>query len=110
MGLLWPSPQILRPDWKGFPRTNPLAYWASLSATKKKNFITWGTSCSGLWLRFSSQGGVVDLEALRVDDPDVGRNAIAELDLDDVAHGQLLRLDRLLLAVPYAECVLGPML
>jgi hypothetical protein len=26
MGWLWPFPQILRPDWKGFTRTNPLAY------------------------------------------------------------------------------------
>jgi hypothetical protein len=29
-GWLWPCPQILRPDWKGFPRANLLAYWASL--------------------------------------------------------------------------------
>ncbi len=40
MGLLWPRPQILRPDWKGFPRANPLAYWASLSVMKEKSFIT----------------------------------------------------------------------
>ncbi len=40
MGWLWPCPQILRPDWKGFPRANPLAYWASLSVTKEKSFIT----------------------------------------------------------------------
>ena len=24
---LWACPQILRPDWKGFPRTNTLAYY-----------------------------------------------------------------------------------
>ncbi len=34
------SVQILRPDWKGFPMANPLAYWASLSVTKEKSFIT----------------------------------------------------------------------
>jgi hypothetical protein len=28
-----------RPDWKGFPRANPLAYWASWSVTKEKSFI-----------------------------------------------------------------------
>ncbi len=37
-GWLWPCPQILRPDWKGFPRANLLAYWASLSVTKEKSF------------------------------------------------------------------------
>ncbi len=37
---LWACPQILRPDWKGFPRTNPLAYYASSSVTKEKSFIT----------------------------------------------------------------------
>jgi hypothetical protein len=26
LGWLRPCPQILRPDWKGFPRTNALAY------------------------------------------------------------------------------------
>ncbi len=40
MGLLRPCPQILRPDWKGFPRTNALAYYASLSVTKEKSFTT----------------------------------------------------------------------
>jgi hypothetical protein len=39
-GSIWPHPQILRPDWKGFPRTNALTYSASLSATKEKSFIT----------------------------------------------------------------------
>ena len=36
----WVCPQILRPDWKGFPMANPLAYWASLSVMKEKSFIT----------------------------------------------------------------------
>ncbi len=40
MSLLWPCPQILRPDWKGFPRANPLANWTSSSVTKEKSFIT----------------------------------------------------------------------
>jgi hypothetical protein len=40
LGWLRPCPQILRPDWKGFPRANPLAYWALSSATKEKSFIT----------------------------------------------------------------------
>ncbi len=40
MGWLWPCPQILRPDWKGFQRANPLAYLASSSVMKEKSFIT----------------------------------------------------------------------
>ncbi len=40
MGWLWPCPQILRPDWKGFPRTNALAYQALLLPMKEKSFIT----------------------------------------------------------------------
>jgi hypothetical protein len=40
LSLLWPCPQILRPEWKGLPRANPLAYWALSSATKEKSFIT----------------------------------------------------------------------
>ncbi len=42
--MLWPCPQILRPDWKGFPKANPLAYWASSTGTKEKvfhNVDTW---------------------------------------------------------------------
>ncbi len=40
LGLLWLCPQILRPDWKGFPMANPLAYWASSSVMKEKSLIT----------------------------------------------------------------------
>ncbi len=40
LGQLWSCPQILRPDWKGFPRANPLADWISSSVTKGKGFIT----------------------------------------------------------------------
>ncbi len=40
MGLLWPCPQILRPNWEGFPRANPLAYWALLSVMTEKSLIT----------------------------------------------------------------------
>jgi hypothetical protein len=40
LGWLWPCPKIIRPHWKGFPRANPLDYWATLSATKEKSFIT----------------------------------------------------------------------
>ncbi len=40
LGLLWPCPQILKPDWKGFPMANLLAYWASSSAMKEKSFVT----------------------------------------------------------------------
>ncbi len=32
--------QILRPNWKGFPRANPLTYWSSLSVTNLKSFIS----------------------------------------------------------------------
>jgi hypothetical protein len=31
---------MLIPDWKGFPRANPLAYWALPSVMKEKSFIT----------------------------------------------------------------------
>jgi hypothetical protein len=46
MGLLWPCPQIQRPDWKGFLRANPLAYWASsllglVVSDEGKNISTW---------------------------------------------------------------------
>ncbi len=37
---LWPCSQILRSDWKEFPRTNALAYLALMSATKEKSFLT----------------------------------------------------------------------
>ncbi len=37
---VWSCPQILRPDWKGLPRANPLAYWALSSVTREKSFIT----------------------------------------------------------------------
>ncbi len=40
LGLLQPCQLILRPDWKGLPRANPLAYWALSSVTKEKSFIT----------------------------------------------------------------------
>ncbi len=40
LGLLWPCPQILRPNWKGLPRANPLAYGALSSVKKEKSFIT----------------------------------------------------------------------
>ncbi len=41
LGWFWPCPQILRHDWKGFPRTYALAYnKASASVTKEKSFIT----------------------------------------------------------------------
>jgi hypothetical protein len=36
----WVCPQVLRPDGKGLPRANPLAYLALLSVTKEKSFIT----------------------------------------------------------------------
>jgi hypothetical protein len=39
--VLWPCPQIIRPDWKGFTRANPLDYRASSSVMKEKSFITW---------------------------------------------------------------------
>jgi len=32
--------KIPRPNWKGFPRANLLAYWALSSVTKGKRFIT----------------------------------------------------------------------
>ncbi len=46
LGWLWPCPQILRPDWKEFPRANLLAYWASSSVTKEKSFIRSTPACS----------------------------------------------------------------
>jgi hypothetical protein len=38
--VLWPCPQFFRPDWKGFPSANPIAYWASSSVTKEKSFFS----------------------------------------------------------------------
>jgi len=49
LGWLCPCPEILKPDWKGFPRTNTLAYKATSSVTKKNGFITLtpGWTCKG---------------------------------------------------------------
>ena len=46
--------KILRPNWKGFPRANPLAYWASSSVTKEKGFITLTPGVNNLKLFNSS--------------------------------------------------------
>jgi len=40
LGWLWPCPQILRPDWKGFLRINAPAYWVLPLAMNEKSFIT----------------------------------------------------------------------
>jgi hypothetical protein len=40
LGWHWLCPQTRRPDWKGVPRKNTLAYWASSSVTKENSFIT----------------------------------------------------------------------
>ncbi len=71
LGWLWPCPQNLRSDWKGFPRTNALAYWDFSSATKKKCFIIWtpdgdggpdGESFTGtFWITENLKGGVGDI-------------------------------------------------
>ncbi len=48
----WPCPQILRPDWKGFPRTNPLAYSAGPSVMTDKMFYNtdpWCQCCSAFF-------------------------------------------------------------
>jgi hypothetical protein len=39
LGLLWPCPQILRPDWKGLPRANPLV--VSDKGKEFYNIDTW---------------------------------------------------------------------
>ena len=52
MGWLWPCPQIIRPNWKGFPRTNAVAYLALSSAMKEKSFITLTTGGNVLQLDF----------------------------------------------------------
>ncbi len=38
LGLLRPSPQILRTDWKGSPTANPLAYWGLVVSDEGKKF------------------------------------------------------------------------
>jgi hypothetical protein len=38
-------PSNSKTHWKGFPRPNPLAYWASSSAMKEKSFITLTPGC-----------------------------------------------------------------
>ena len=62
---------------------------------------------AGLGLRLSSEGRVVNLETLRLHHSDVRGHPVPKLDVDDVADGQLLRLDVQLLPVPDAEGVLG---
>ncbi len=59
LGWLWTCPQILRPDWKGYPRTNTLAYWALSLVTEEKSFITLTPACErpshfcNIFLQFS---------------------------------------------------------
>jgi hypothetical protein len=43
LGLLWPCPQILRPDWKGFPMATPLAYLGLIISDEGKKFYNIGT-------------------------------------------------------------------
>jgi hypothetical protein len=38
LGWLWPCPQILRPDWKGFPSTNPSSLLCLLVSDEGKKF------------------------------------------------------------------------
>jgi hypothetical protein len=61
LGLLLSCPQIVRPNWKEFPRTNPLAYQASSSVTTEKGFITLtpGRSPFGLGPGFNEKSNAV---------------------------------------------------
>jgi len=46
-----------------------------------------------LGLRFAGEWRIVNLEAFRLQDPDVCRHAVSELDLDDVTERQIFGLD-----------------
>jgi hypothetical protein len=41
IGLALTLPSNSKTHWKGFPRANPLAYWALSSVTKKSSFLPW---------------------------------------------------------------------
>lgn len=61
---------------------------------------------AGLWLRLSSQRGVVHLAALGLEDPDVGWHSIAAFHLHQVAHHKLICIDLELVPVPDHSCLL----
>jgi hypothetical protein len=46
MGWLWPFPQILRPDWKGFPRDKPSSLIGLVISDEGKKFYNIDTWCT----------------------------------------------------------------
>merc|ERR1719431_192905 len=62
---------------------------------------------SGLGLGLASEGGVVHLESSALDDPQVSRTPVTELDFHDVSKGQLLSLHCDLLSIPSCYSILG---
>ena len=61
---------------------------------------------TGLGFRFTGQRRVVDFEALRLDDANIGRYTIAEFHFDDVAHDELLRFEISLLTIANSQSLL----
>ena len=59
-----------------------------------------------LRLGLPGQGRVINLEALALDDSDVGRDSVPELDLEDVTDDEVLRLNANLVPLPESEGVL----
>ena len=61
---------------------------------------------AALRLRLAGQRRVVHLEPARLDDADIGRDAVAEFHFDDVSDADLLGLHRLLEALAHHDGVL----
>lgn len=72
--------------------------------------LQWALVCTfggaGLWLRLSSQRGVVHLAALGLEDADVGWHSIATFHLHQVAHHQLICIDLELVPISDNSCLL----
>ena len=86
-----------------------ISYYTGYYDHDKTNHIT--ASGSKVQVRpkennWSLSYDVTNLEATGLQNPDVSRNSVSKLDLDDVTHGQLLGLDGQLFSVPQADGVL----
>lgn len=61
---------------------------------------------AGLWLRLSSQRGVVHLAALGLEDADVGWHSITTFHLHQVTHDKLICVDLELVPISDNSCLL----
>merc|ERR1712168_907806 len=63
--------------------------------------------CSGLRLRFSSEGRVVNLELPSLDDPKIRRHPVSKFDFNDISKSKLRGGDSDFLSVSSCKSILG---